>query len=334
MIVALKQARNLILHCENDIASMKQAVDMMYLVYTSLSPVTITNQNDANIYLPSGKAISPSQAAHCLLEMKRTAMFLRGVNDSITHQLSTNAHRPIRVLYAGTGPYAALITPLLIDISPENLTVDLIDINPVSLQSAANVLKKLGLSSFVGKVHLADASTFQVDQSYDIVVSETMQAALKKEPQVAIMQNIIPQLPPHAIFIPQRITIDAVLSSRGKWNAETYTFDNVVRAPLGEVMQVNASHLGNYNTTLQLPEQPLEADLLQLHTTIEVYGKHLLTDGDCSLNQPIKVGTITNEWGKTIHCRYEQNDEPHVAMNIEGCDEWYALNKPKSFSLL
>ncbi|PZX17839.1 hypothetical protein LX69_01252 [Breznakibacter xylanolyticus] len=161
MIDALKQARNLILHCHNDIACMKQAVDTMYRVYTSLSPVTITDQNDANIYLPSGKAISPSQAAHCLLEMKRTAIFLRGIHQAIAHQLSTHAHRPIRVLYAGTGPYAALITPLLIDLNPRELTVDLMDINPVSLQSTADVLMKLGLSGFVGEVHLADASTYK-----------------------------------------------------------------------------------------------------------------------------------------------------------------------------
>ncbi|PZX17838.1 hypothetical protein LX69_01251 [Breznakibacter xylanolyticus] len=164
---------------------------------------------------------------------------------------------------------------------------------------------------------------------YDLVISETMQAALKKEPQVAIMQNLIPQMPSHGIFIPQRITINAILSSRGKWNDETYTYDNVVRIPLGEAMRVDANHLHHFTASLSLPALPCDANLLQLHTSIDVYNGHKLGDGDCSLNMPLKVCDITCQWGQMLHFWYEQVDLPNVVMQVEGSTEVMELSGQK-----
>jgi len=58
---------------------------------------------DKDIMLPSGKAISAAAAAHCLLEMKRTAVFLRGIHKAILHKLKEKKGSQLRILYAGTG---------------------------------------------------------------------------------------------------------------------------------------------------------------------------------------------------------------------------------------
>jgi hypothetical protein len=203
----LKKSIDQILSCGDDFFLMKQSVDRMYAIYRSISEVNIDNQNDSPIIVPSGKAISASEAAHCLLEMKRTALFIRGIYEAIDCKVKEQQNLPIHILYAGTGPYATLVTPLLLLFSPSEIKVDLLDINPVSLNSAVKILDELGLEQFVGSVYLTDAAVFQVEKNYDVVISETMQAALKKEPQVAIMQNLLPQTDGSSIFIPQSIAI-------------------------------------------------------------------------------------------------------------------------------
>src|ERR1035437_3335592 len=75
----VQQSAQNILCCADDFAIIRQSVDDLYPIFSAITGVTIDHLNiDKDIVLPSGKAISTSAAAHCLLEMKRTAVFLRG----------------------------------------------------------------------------------------------------------------------------------------------------------------------------------------------------------------------------------------------------------------
>lgn len=330
----LTQARDTLLACDNDFALMKHAVDQLYRLFNQITGVSIHHLNeDKDILLPSGKAISTAAAAHCLLEMKRTAVFLRGINDAIVQALDKNEETPIRILYAGTGPYGTLVLPLLTLYKPTQLVVDWLDINPQSLTALQKVIDAFKLQAYVGEVYCADATTFAITRPYDIVISETMQAALKKEPQVAIMQNLIPQLEADAVFIPQRITIDAVLSSSGTWNETSGMFENIERIALGEVMTINAHQLTGFTSTFSLPAQPCKARHLQLLTTIGVFGQHVLGENDCSLNMPLRVCEITHEWGQTLQCDYQQGEVPHVAIRFSGDDKVFALKGRNSLSV-
>jgi predicted RNA methylase len=305
---------------------MKQSVDRMYSIYRSISEVNADDQNDPHIIVPSGKAISPSMAAHCLLEMKRTAMFIRGIYEAFDAKLEEQENLPIHILYAGTGPYATLVTPLLLLFDPSKIKVDLLDINPVSLNSAVKVLKQLGLEQFVGAVYLADAAVFKAERDYDVVISETMQAALKKEPQVAIMQNLIPQMKKDAIFIPETITVEAAMVSRGKWNAETYVFEGIQRIKIGELMRVDKSlpEKGNFRRVLDFPEKIGECKQLKFYTTIRTFGNHWLLEGDCSLNIPLKVRELDEGEGETITFWYEQGEIPGIHFQFSGSASQYA----------
>lgn len=99
---------------------MKQSVDVLYQVFSSITGVTINQLNrDKDIILPSGKAISTAAAAHCLLEMKRTAVFLRGIDKAISLKLSGATTKPVSILYAGTGPYGTLFIPQEITVNAE-----------------------------------------------------------------------------------------------------------------------------------------------------------------------------------------------------------------------
>ncbi len=311
----MREATHVLLQCGNQIGLMKQAVDEMYRQFLDFSTVTIDNQNDRTIYLADGKAISPAQAAHCLLEMKRTAIFLRGIHQAIEDKLQYKRSTPLAILYAGTGPYATLLTPLLHLFKPSEIQVDLMDINPVSNQSACDVFRGMGFGPFVNQVFEGvDATTFEVKKPYDIVISETMQAVLKKEPQVAIMQNLIRQLPPNAVFIPQQIVVDAALESRGRWNPETNISEGVERMELGRVMTVDRMHLNpeQFRSSVEIPSNIDACTTLKLFTTIQVYADHVLGENDCSLNIPYKLCDATGMEGDTLDFWYEQGEVPHI----------------------
>jgi len=332
----IRASINTILGCGDNIAYMKQAVDCFYKVFQEYSDVSVLDQNDPNIYLDSGKAISPSQAAHCLLEMKRTAVFIRGINEAIKEKINTRPGQKVRILYAGTGPYAALVSPLLVLYSPTQVHIDLLEINPVSLQSAINVLNGLHLNDFVDNVFCADASTFITTNSYDIVISETMQAALKKEPQVAIMQNLIPQLSQHTVFIPKQIFVDAALISRGQCNQETGLMENLERIELGRVMTVYRLHLNSaqYLSTVLLAGAFGACKTLKMFTTIKVYGNHVLSENDCSLNIPYKLCDVFGMEGKILDFWYEQGKAPHILCRFQFSGKQFAaLYQTKSSEL-
>ena len=140
-----------------------------------------------------GLAISPTQAAMCAGEFQRTAIFLRGLHDAIAEAVGQQSSRPVRVLYAGSGPYAALAVPLMTIFPPEDVQFTVLDIHPESIASAKSVVRRLGLERSVESFIVADACEYTIpyDGIPDIILSETMSTALEREPQVAIMRHLL-----------------------------------------------------------------------------------------------------------------------------------------------
>lgn len=292
----LKLSAQFILSCGNDIALMHKAVHEMYELYCVLTNVSAENQNDQGINLPSGKAISPAAAAHCLLEMIRTTRFLRGIHRAIQDKLITKNR--IRILYAGCGPYASLITPILSILPTKKVTVDLLDINKIALQSAQQVINGFGLEKFIGEYYLNDAATFQIENNYDIVISETLQAALKNEPFVAIYQNLVPQTPFDCIYIPEEVVVVLKQNTIGNWNAKELKIENQQLFNWGELIKINKTNALKAMPVvdIQLNNAFLyERSELKLYTKIVVYKDEILTDDQCSLNMPVKICELKDE---------------------------------------
>lgn len=109
-ISMVRNAVRTLLDCADDFTLMKQSVDALYNVFSRIADVSPAQIGvDKDIMLSSCKAISPSAAAHCLLEMKRTAVFLRGIHQAVFQKLNNGADNPVHILYAGTGPYGTLV---------------------------------------------------------------------------------------------------------------------------------------------------------------------------------------------------------------------------------
>jgi hypothetical protein len=320
LLLKIRHLTQNLLTCDNDFLIMKQSVDGLYSIFSEFTGITGDNFNKEQIILPSGKAVSPSGAAHCLLEFRRTAIFLRGINKAIQQKLYENCKCPVRILYAGTGPYATLIIPLLTLYSQDDLKVDLLDINEISINALKKLIGEIELETFIDNFYLCDASTFSIEKDYDIILSETMQAALKKEPQVSIMQNLIPQMADDAIFIPEAITVCAALVSDGHFDNEKMIRTGIAVHAKKDLFTADKNHLDieSYRNEIELFVPVDDCNKLELYTTITVFENEILSDSDCSLTMPLTVCKLDKNQTGPILFWYEKGEIPGIRFKIPG----------------
>ncbi|MGB0948985.1 MAG: hypothetical protein ACPGU0_02620 [Marinirhabdus sp.] len=176
--------------------------------YTSTRPTRVNG----------GVALSSQHALDCLKDPLRTVRFIKGVHAAILDALARFPGERINLLYAGCGPAAALIVPLLPAFAPQQLSVTLLDVNGTSVTSVLALLKTLRASAYINSVQLGDAATFQFEKSkkLHIVLTETMDKGLTKEPQLRIVQNLAPQLAKNGILLPESIHVYTEHSFYGK----------------------------------------------------------------------------------------------------------------------
>lgn len=207
---------NALLSAATPPGELRAAAEALGKLLSSLSGVQLDSSlADDCTYtmLPTGKAIAPREAARCVMDFQRTAKFLRGVEAAILAAQQRFSSRPIEVLYAGCGPFATLAVPLMTRLAPDDVRFTLLDIHRRSLDAAHLLIEQLDLAGFVREYVPGDAGTYQqpADRSMHVLVVETMQSALAKEPQVAVTCNLARQLCPGGLLVPERIAVDAVL---------------------------------------------------------------------------------------------------------------------------
>src|SRR5690606_27335694 len=135
--------------------------------------------------------------------------FMKGVYKALQTAMKTFHDTTINILYAGCGPFAPLIVPLLHFFKPEQLSVTLIDINGYSIETIKEIVAELEYEAYIADIIVADATEYKYAKSKDlhVVITETMFKALTREPQVAITRNLVPQLTKGGILIPEEVKI-------------------------------------------------------------------------------------------------------------------------------
>jgi hypothetical protein len=146
--------------------------------------------------------------------VRRTVVYFRGLYHAIQEAQQRFPGEAIHILYAGCGPFAPLCLPLLPLLAEEAVHFTLLDVHARAIESVESILAALQLKSTKVDCVVCDATQYQNPhhRSLQVVVSETMQRALEKEPQVAILMNTAPQLTAGGLMVPEMISVDAVLT--------------------------------------------------------------------------------------------------------------------------
>ena len=257
-----------------------------------------------NTQLPTGLALAPHLAASCVLDEKRTIAFQRGVACAIHEARVRFPGETIEVVYAGTGPFAPLVRPLL---SVYGVRFTLIDVDARALA----ILRTLQLPARV--VH-ADATQYVHGAPIHVVVSETMQRSLAVEPFVAILRNLRAQLAPGGIVVPERVTVDAVLidpeREQARWAGEEVASLHV---PLARIIDTTRE-LEPVQITIPPANTP---QWLALVTEIDTFGGPSLRAYDSGLTVPEILWPFSPaRAGEAIEFRYVCGARPGIVATI------------------
>lgn len=270
----------------------------------------------AHIKTAYGNAIGSFWAANCSREVFRTQRFSRGLYNAVSEAL-TLRKKTVHVLYAGTGPFATLALPVMMQFSPEQVQFTLLEINPKSIDVLKKVIDSLNLHAYIKEIHQCDASVWEIpSKEVDIVISETMYTALKSEPQVAIMLNLASQLPEETVFLPEEISV-----SLCKWNkdhkepeklAELMRFDKALMYSI-----INNSPDKNW----YFPEQQIQTNLteneqLYFTTDIRINEGNILGFNESSLNLPERVRISIQPGETSLNCRYNLQGTPGFKISL------------------
>jgi hypothetical protein len=302
----LKQITREILDPGSSIHTWISSINSLNMIVTKHSPLQINPYKDigeGRTRLPCGLAISPVQAALCAREISRTAAFIKGLGRAVEAVQSRNPGRPVRVLYAGCGPFALLAFPLMSVFTKDQVRFVLIDIHAESIIPAKALIKSFGFLDYITDFICADASSCQLPfhEKPDIIVTETMNTCLDTEPQVMILLNLFQQAP-DALIIPESVKVDAYLLNPAKeFSMVDPGFSGEIPEPvrdrlfLGTVFKLSRETLRKWKIAEKnrLPAQsiyipsPLEKRYVpKLLTFIKVFEDISLTDYDCSLTLP------------------------------------------------
>lgn len=290
------------------------------------------NLGEGRTLLDSGLAVSPLMAAFCAREVFRSAAFIKGAGAAV--QDAARQDRPVQVLYAGCGPFALLALPLLAVFSAQQVMFTLIDIHPESLHYAQQLIDGFGFSGHIVEYVCTDATRYQIpsDSIPDVIVSETMNVCLGKEPQVSIARHLLAQAP-DAIMVPQAVYVEACLLDQSKEHApyDPAQEDKLIepvrdRIYLGKIFQLDAQSIRQWANitadrlpaaTIKIPIPLQDRYQLRLLTRIAVYGQTCLQDYDSSLNLPQRLpGNPSFVGGETLQFHYKLGPYPGLVHDL------------------
>lgn len=313
----------------------KKLTDELFDLFADAVKLEIEkDENRASICTEGGKAISVFEAAFCTKQFARTRQFILGIQQCILEAQKKFQGETIHVFYAGTGPFATLMLPITTLFSPEEVQFTLLEINGQALKFLDIIINGFEARPYVEEILHSDACIHQLVEKgkHHILVTETMQQALKNEPQVSITLNLLPQMKSDCYLIPERIVVDLgvidfkrdLARMQGDLEAVTDYYlklGNVLDFNRKTVAEILENKHGNAsknafqcNSVKCLPNLDTRFSAVYLMTEICVFGDYWLKPYDCSLNLPVKIARdlelVTRDCQLDFY--YEMGSKPQV----------------------
>jgi hypothetical protein len=288
----LRKITGVLINKDAELIEINQACESLYSFFCGLSFIEST-RDKTPVSPKSGRPLKPEVAALCIKDVIRTSKTIRGIYYAIKDKLHENK-KPVKILYAGCGPFATLVTPLTSFFSPEEIQLLLLEIHPDSVQLLKRVIHDLNISAYMHDTIATDAITFTIPKDFqpDIIVSETMNAALMCEPQVAIMANLFSQVTETTIMIPQKINVDLCLyTGRDLGESEMVKLGTLINFT-DETARIISNDpqsipVLNEGITLPIPQADPSYTSLILRTLITIYDDVEIGFNESGLTIPV-----------------------------------------------
>jgi len=150
----------------------------------------------------SGWGMSTMDAIRCLYDLKRTAIFAKGIKKA-TDEIAR--HYPNEKLVAIDAGCGTGITSAALALSGFDKVIG-IDINHETITQAKKFIKGLGLSNKV-LIKFADATTYDPKRKIHLIHSENLYTGIILEPQVQIINHLKKYLKKDGLIIPEIVTL-------------------------------------------------------------------------------------------------------------------------------
>lgn len=288
-------------------------------------------QNRTNVLLESGEAIGPTWAAMCVDDLLRTKRFICGIDAAIQQKQTDANQKPIKILYVGPGPFGTLAMPLIAKYTAEEIQFVFLEVNPNTVNYLKKTIAFFNAEKYVTEIKICDATTIQLNEhkNADVLIVECLQRALEKEPQVAIVYNVLPQLHKDVIMIPEEIKLSIGLSNTEIRQQQITNIDSshedftTTFAPfLSLNKQSVLSDAENQNLTFKehahtfIPQQLLENDSISIFTNITLYKDFKLTHLQSGLTVPQMIASLSDKNITGIKAVYKTGKSPHVETTL------------------
>ena len=322
----LQQIIKDLLFLENNPGKLREVANEYYSFLSDIAEISdksLAPEDQNETLTKGGKAISPRDAALCVLDFARTSKFVRGIHAAILETQKRFPNEKVEILYAGSGPFATLVIPACNTFKDNEISISIIDIHQRSINCVKKVFKELELENYVNEYIKTDATTYQPDKDkkFHIIISETMQKTLAKEPQVAITLNLVKHLKSDGFFIPNKITVEAFLANINKEILTSEDSNAEKRVYLGSIFELSAETASSNEellkpTAINVPKGAFENLDLILVTKIEIHKGFSINNYDSSLSYPTVIQELpTLKENQQIEFRYVIGEKPHFKYN-------------------
>lgn len=313
-------------------------VNQLHNLYSKLTNIegVLAPSDDDEIFeeqSENGTRVNPYMAAYCFLDYLRSYKFTLGIKKLIDEKLNQGHQKPLQILYAGTGPYASLILPLTTVFSTHQIQITLLDIHQSSLDAVSKLITAFNLQAYFNGFIKADATLFVPSKGklYDIIISETMDKALRKEPQVAIFHHLQQFLKPDGALIPEEIRVDLYQSKWGEeknpafeyfLDTETKAHNATVREKVANLIAINKHSVTKFERTnldhiflKTIDPQNFKAEYsaLLLITEVQVYKDIVLLEDQSILTEKDYLSPLNEQILQSgLSFYYKMDNDPRI----------------------